>query len=213
MRIGVAIPCYDKHIPALFALLDSIENQTRKPDAVVVSCSSTDTFALSNRYSFPLKIIINSNKKNTGQNRNIAAKNLDTDIITFFDADDIMYPRRLEVLEQAFQEPCDIALHNYLINEETLQPFHSFSECKIVRNKLRKSPSGCIILEIRTRISHGHVTVRKAIFDQVQFPEEHIYVLKADCVFCFRVFSLPDIQSAYLEEPLAKYIPSGSCHA
>ena len=63
MKIGVAIPCYKGHIIRLFELLDSIEKQTRHPDKVVVSCSSTSEFLNSKDYSFPLQIIITEQHK------------------------------------------------------------------------------------------------------------------------------------------------------
>lgn len=69
MKIGIAIPCYSGHINSLFGLLDSIQNQSRIPDKVVVSSSSTKTsdFDLHSeklkKYTFPLQIIISEEKK------------------------------------------------------------------------------------------------------------------------------------------------------
>ena len=114
--IGVAVPCYHGHVNILKNLLDSIEKQTRKPDMVVVSCSGVnDTPYYQEQYSFPLKIIANPNKMNTATNRNIAAKMLDTDIISYIDADDQMHFQRLEIIEKAFVEnDIDLFLHNYV---------------------------------------------------------------------------------------------------
>ena len=100
MRIGVAIPCYIGHIEQLQVLLDSIAAQTRLPDKVVVSCSSTTEMPPEfSKYEFDLQIICDPMRKNTAQNRNIAAQLLDTDVITFFDADDVMHPQRIEFVE------------------------------------------------------------------------------------------------------------------
>ena len=63
MKIGVSIPCYYGHISHLTNLLDSIENQTRQPDKVVVSCSSTKELFETKQYSFPLEIIITEEHK------------------------------------------------------------------------------------------------------------------------------------------------------
>ena len=82
MKIGVAIPAYIGHINRLFELLDSIEKQTRLPDKVVVSCSSTREFN-NKTYSFPLQIILTEERQNAAQNRNIAASNLmDMDFVS-----------------------------------------------------------------------------------------------------------------------------------
>jgi hypothetical protein len=37
--------------------------------------------------------------------------------------------------------------------------------------------------------------------------------LKDDCVFCYTIFSIPGIQSAYIDHPLSKYVQSFSCIA
>jgi glycosyltransferase involved in cell wall biosynthesis len=105
MKIGVAVPCYIGHVNQLLHLLDSLENQTVLPDKVVVSSSSTEELHICKKYSFPLAIITCINKKNAAENRNIAAsKLLDMDYITFFDADDIMHPQRIEILHKVINE-------------------------------------------------------------------------------------------------------------
>ena len=104
MKIGVAIPCYVGHLDKLLNLLDSIDNQTRLPDKVVVSCSSTIDHQVFPNYKFPFEIVYDEAKKNTAQNRNIAAERLlDNDAISFIDADDIMHPQRIEFIERAFE--------------------------------------------------------------------------------------------------------------
>lgn len=212
MKIGIAIPCYNKHIPRLLELLESMNLQTRQPDVVSVSCSSTEEFPALKQYGFPVLVSTCAERKNPAQNRNIAAKALktETDIISFFDADDTMHPQRIELLERAFQGSCDIALHNFFFNEDTQLPYPNISQVHIIRNQLSQCYSGCIKLDYIARIAHGHVTVRKHIFDVVHFPEEKEYENREDCVFCYRVFDIPNIQTAYLNYPLSKYIPSNS---
>jgi glycosyltransferase involved in cell wall biosynthesis len=211
MKIGIAIPCYIKHIPNLLVLLDSIEKQTRQPDVVSISCSSTHyhQFPILKTYSFLIKVKLHLDKKSPAENRNIAADNLDTDIISFFDADDIMHSRRIELLEYAFLEPCDIVLHSF-ISETKSEKEISIDTINIQRNKLRQCNSGCIVLDYISIIAHGHVTVRKSIFNIVRFPEEACYFLKEDCVFCWSVFALPNIKNAYISNKLSFYEPSGT---
>jgi glycosyltransferase involved in cell wall biosynthesis len=212
MKIGVAIPCYIKHIPNLLILLDSIEAQTRKPEVVSISCSSTHyhQFPILKTYSFLIRVKLHLDKKSPAENRNIAADNLDTDIISFFDADDIMHPRRIELLEYAFLEPCDIVLHSFISEIESEKEFPIIDTINIKRNQLRQCKSGCIVLDYIATIAHGHVTVRKTIFNIVRFPEEVCYYFKEDCIFCHRVFDILDIKTAYLSHPLSRYIPSQS---
>ena len=74
LRIGVVIPSYIRHIPLLKRCLDSIETQTKPPNIVSISCSSSkkDSVNLTS-YSFPIKINYTEEVQNAAQNRNYAA--------------------------------------------------------------------------------------------------------------------------------------------
>jgi len=212
MKIGIAIPCFIKHIERCYELLDSINQQTRLPDQVVVSCSSsTPENFVQEKYRFPLLVIITEERKNAAQNRNIAASQLETDIITFFDADDRMHPQRLEVIEKAFQQTADIVLHSFFLDKECEQEFPLITTPQILKNVLSKCASGCIKYDYVQRIHHGQVSVTQSVFKAVQFPEELTYETREDCVFCTRVFSLPNIQTCYIAHPLSKYSASNTC--
>jgi glycosyltransferase involved in cell wall biosynthesis len=213
MKIGIAIPCFIKHINACYRLLDSINEQTRLPDQVIVSCSSSklSDFILKT-YKFPLIVLVTSEHQNAAQNRNKAADHLDTDIITFIDADDSMHPQRLEAIEQAFQDPGTmIVLHSFLLNEECKQPFPSFSEFVVEKNILNQCYSGCIKFvnnDPVSRIHHSQASVRQSAFKAVRFPEDKASEGREDCRFCYGVFSRFNGQSSYLRYPLSKYSPS-----
>jgi len=223
MKIGVAIPSYVGHIEHLFKLLDSIQNQTHLPDKVVVSCSSTKNTDFDlyvekiKQFTFLLEIVIIEEKKNAAQNRNIAASKLTgVDYITFIDADDVMHPQRIEILLQVFKEDdCDIILHNYFLNVNFENNLFKKIECNeiILRiNSLRQHWSGCIehINYFDESIHHSQVSVKKSIFDIIQFPEETEFNRKEDCIFCHRVFNLPNIKNAYIGNKLSYYAPSNT---
>lgn len=219
MKIGVAIPCYNGHINALFDLLDSIQNQTVLPNQVIVSSSSTTDFKINKEYSFPLEIIITEDKKNAAQNRNIAASYLsDMDYVTFIDADDIMHPQRIEVLLKVI-DACnsDIILHNFYSETELNNNliFEKIEKLNIRTYSLIPSWSGCIThingySDKIDRIHHSQVTVKKEIFDQVKFPEELEFNRKEDSIFCHRVFRLHNIKNAYIKNKLSYYKPSNT---
>jgi glycosyltransferase involved in cell wall biosynthesis len=212
MKIGVAIPCFINHIERCYELLDSINNQTRLPDQVVISCSSSKaTDFVQKDYKFPLVVVTTEVRQNAALNRYIAASKLQTDIICFFDADDLMHPQRLEALDTAFQNSVDIVLHNYMFEKECLTPFPVLSTFDIQYNILKQCYSGCITFhqnDRNYRLAHGHVSVTRAVFDRVKFPVESEYETREDCVFCHRIFGLPSIRSGYIPYPLSKYIPS-----
>jgi glycosyltransferase involved in cell wall biosynthesis len=217
MKIGVAIPCYYGHIQRLYDLLDSIEKQTIIPDKVVVSSSSTTDFKLKKIYNFSLELIVTEDKQNASKNRNIAASKLnDMDYITFIDADDIMHPQRIELILKGFQlHDSDIILHNYVESSKcTIENFfESNQEINIRTHTLIQSRSGCITHisgynDRVDKIHHGQVTLKREIYEQVKFPEEREFETKEDSVFCYRVFNLPNIKHAYIQNELSYYNPS-----
>lgn len=216
MKIGVAIPCYYGHINNLFSLLDSIDSQTVVPNKVAVSCSSTDNIDIIKKYNFELDIFVTSEKLNAAQNRNNAiSKLLDMDCVTFIDADDIMHPQRIEILLDTIQKyDSDVILHNYQtnpVNEANI--FEKIEDVKVRTNTLIKSWSGCIthIHDYDDRIDkihHSQVTVKNWILHIIKFPEEPDFHFKEDCVFCYKIFSLPNIKHAYISNNLTYYNPS-----
>jgi hypothetical protein len=208
--LGIAIPCYKPHARFIPACLDGIEAQTVKPTKVVISCSSTTELPpISREYSFPIDILMVAEPQTASQNRNLAARHLDTDLISFFDVDDVMHPRRLEAIHACFEAPCDIVLHAY---EDGTVVDTATPSIKIRRNVLQRAPSGCAVVadDIPAKIHHAHSTVRKEIYTKVQFREQPEYNRIEDAVFCGDVLSLPSIRSAYIATPMSAYLPSVS---
>ena len=115
MKIGVCIPCHADHLHLLLNCLQSIRQQTRLPDAVVVSVSSATTCP-----TLPCTVIVRSERTCAGENRNIAARSIaDTvDVLTFIDADDVMHPRRIEMIEKHFtdHEELDYLVHSFVMD-------------------------------------------------------------------------------------------------
>ncbi len=220
MKIGVAIPSYKGHINHLKDLLDSIEKQTRLPDKVVVSCSSTpfheqsDIFE-SRNYSFDYEIIFHIEFKNASENRNYAVSFLtDMDYISFMDADDIMHPQRIEFIMKAFEGThADIVLHNFYYLEKC--EFNDKEELNYRENTLKQCYSGCITHNDPKYVNveyihHSQVSVKKDILDIIKFPEESIYNRREDSVFCYRVFGIPNIKNVYIKNRLSYYKPSNT---
>jgi glycosyltransferase involved in cell wall biosynthesis len=214
MKFGVAIPCFCDHVPLLLQLLYSIEAQTRLPDRVVVSCSSTVGSVQTPQYSFPLTIIVTEDKKNAAQNRNIAINHLmDMDYVTFMDADDIMHPQRLEIIANVLDYTgCDIVLHHFLTD---LHVFERIDHIAMRVNQLTQCMSGCIrhvdlYRYQNEHIHHAQSTVSQRVLDAVRYPEEEEYYSKEDCVFCWRVLGLDFVTNAYIANGLSFYKPSGT---
>jgi glycosyltransferase involved in cell wall biosynthesis len=142
MKLAVVIPTYKYHIPFLKNTLDSITKQTCTPELVVVRASSCDaecSRALADisamAWPFTLTVLETDKVQHTGQNKNegVAAVPHDIDIISFFDSDDLMHPRRLEFVKRYISEGYDVVCHGFVndkdawnMNEEPVPVFESY---------------------------------------------------------------------------------------
>lgn len=207
--LGVVIPCHKPYIPYLKKCLDSIEAQTVKPSSVLVVCSSSTDRDIPNeyrtKYSFPLLIVTREGAFNAAENRNYGSNLLQTDVVSFFDADDVMHPQRIEILFKAMKD-ADIALHSFIMLDERFEP--SIQSPKLHKNMLKREHTGCVIFipDYTKRIHHGHVTLRKTVLDFVRFPENwSLYTRKEDSLFCGTVVSMVHLRTVYIEEELSWY--------
>jgi glycosyltransferase involved in cell wall biosynthesis len=221
MKISLVIPCYINHINNLINLLESLEFQTRPPDEVIISCSSTNDFIVLREYVFPVKMYIHKEKKNAAENRNIAASKIkeDTDIICFFDADDKMHPQRIELLEYIFNKGVGIILHNFASSEININDFmksrKNIEDYGVVYDNLIQSPSGCAYHKIvydnmPISIHHSQVSIRRELFYKVKFQEDISCQGSEDSLFCGDLLIIPNLKNAYIKEAMSVYEPSNS---
>lgn len=216
VTIGIAIACYKGHIPHLKALFDSISQQTRLPDEVVVSCSSSkeeDIPYNPKDYPFPLRIIAISGKKDMSENRNIASGILTTDIIVIMDADDTFHPSKIQVIDHVFSNYPDTVM----VIHDTLQdnrPFPEIKEIPIYRGLVRHW-SGCVNeYEIPIRpppfIQYGHLTITRKLFKEMKFNETPEYEKRSDAVYTGDAAAKYSNQCCYVYLPLTRYFASGT---
>lgn len=100
----------------LQAQLDSIANQTRLPDELVIcdDGSTDDTLALAHAFqqqaAFPVHV--HQNSINLGSTRNFeqAIQRCQGEIITLADQDDVWMPEKLAVLAEAFQTDSEVGM-------------------------------------------------------------------------------------------------------
>ena len=207
--IGIAIPCYRPHLAVLPRLLDSISKQSCLPKEVVVSCSSTkdsDPKPTFPEYPFEFKILYHSERKNAAENRNIAADLLTTDYIGFFDADDIMVSRRIEMIQAAITEGADFIVHSYSQNIRDLSiPITpvAYAYNVLVPNKETSGLTGRV-----GAVHHSQPIVHRRIFEQCRQPEGRSCERAEDSVFCFNAIAFSQ-KNAYIPAALSIYLPAG----
>jgi glycosyltransferase involved in cell wall biosynthesis len=213
--IGVAVPCYSGHAHYIPSLLQNITTSTVKPDEIVISCSSsltdrTDYFECN---SVPVTILYSTRRLNQSTNRNRAAKLLKSDLISFIDADDLMHPRRIELLLETFQKYPDISVvyHNYSHDHISARenPFWEEPELKVLPNKLVKDPiaHGLMVLTDPLRQyghHHAHVTVRREVFDTFKFDEDWSAYRIEDSTYGALLFA-NNVPMLYLHNKLSRY--------
>ena len=226
--IGVVIPCHKPHIPLLKECLDSIEAQTDKPDKVLVMCSSSmpDDIPESYRnYSFLLEIVTREGRYNAAENRNEGIKRMNTDCISFFDADDSMHPQRIEMIRK-HMGGADILFHGY---QTESRQFESITNPIVHKNQLIRTDTGCVVFdplrlvedyyknnrttfdhsytEWKKPLHHAQVCVRRYLFDYLKFPETKELETRGgeDALFCGMIVSMGHIQTIFIENSLSWY--------
>lgn len=174
LTISVCIPCIEEHIPLLKRCVRSIYTQTILPKEVIISISNiTDTTLgyknthntienLIGEYRDKLNIIIiyTADKKYAGENRNTTIDIATGDIISFIDADDIMYTNRLNILETIFRvfPLCICILHYFTENVlQAQEPDQTFTEQRIVD------------YNFSDQIHFGHPSFRRHIFNKYRY--------------------------------------------
>ena len=206
--IGIAIPCYKPHHHFLTRLINSIVAQTRRPDQVVISCSSWDH---DGRQEFdaggiPVTIVYAKRRIVQAENRNIAASLLNTDILSFIDADDIMHPRRTEYILRTFQETqCDGVVHNYQhVKHESPVPFETEDAYVCVDEPVIKNPThlGCIVGN--HALHHAHLSIMRNVFARFQYPIEEQFYRIEDAVYLGTLVQ-NGLTIRYLQNKLSQY--------
>jgi len=205
--LGIGIPCYKPHLPKLIRLLDSIERQTVKPNKVVISTSQTEPVDLkdmSMHYSFPYSIVLHNESKNQSQNRNIVSKLLDTDYVSFIDADDIMHHQRCELLMKAIDGGAKVIVHSLRSYDDSLQEivYDTDNASNIRYDCLQVNSHGYLECDNCQGFHNGHITVHKDIFEKIQYNET--MTIGEDTDFSTRSINLRT-KHAYIPLALSDY--------
>ena len=177
MTFGIAIPTYSGHIEYLKNLLSQISNSTVLPNQVSVSISSFGGEIFFDEYPFELIITKTQEFRNPGQNRNIAASKLNTDIISFIDGDDLPHKTRNEYLIKSFNMGAKIVVHNYEMSSNHVVVYDSemnnlellidYIDTFISDRHFPESSKGHL------SYANGHISLLKTIFDEIKYDESN----------------------------------------
>lgn len=215
LTLGVAIPCYAGHHDYIPSLLEATATSSRPPESIAISCSSwTHSKRLLGTYrGIPVTIWYSTDVLNPAQNRNRAASLLETDLISFLDADDLPHPNRHAFVHAAFASRPDIqaVYHDYAWVPKSTRndPFWEEPDARPLSAPFVKDPNAVGIMVLSTPPNlythhHAHVTVRRSLWNLFRFDERPVQNRQEDSVYGATLIA-HEIPCLYLHNKLSRY--------
>lgn len=216
--ITVCIPSIPQDVKNgwLDACLRSIEGQKQQPAEIVVVISGCDEVVCAGVRERLLKLISGSRLKvitkatmlPPGQARNLAVKEASGEVISFFDADDIMHPHRLKIIKQYFhsRKNLQLLLHGCAgaKHSEKVENIHSYGKGYLCESEkqTRNEHLWLKSSQFEVPIAHGHMTVRRDVFDEFEFG----YAPRGeDCMFIRQILQHRICPSWFLDAMYVDY--------
>jgi hypothetical protein len=209
ISFGLAIPIVGYHSKYIPELLSLILKSEVLPDEVSI-CISSSNITFEN-LNYPFKLIITQTKyfQNAAQNRNTAARKLNTDIISFFDADDIPHIKRISYLMNAFDLGANVVVHNFF--QSSIRDI-DFSDSKIEQinyfpNSINSNNSKYPFPVSNTlwqKYACGHISIKRKMFIKFRYNESKLYLRREDAEFASRLVK-NNIFISYINNELSLY--------
>jgi hypothetical protein len=206
---GLAIPIVGYHSQFIPELLSLILKSEVLPDEVSISMSSSNiTF---DNFDYPFKLIITQTKyfQNAAQNRNTAARKLKTDIISFFDADDIPHIKRISYLMHAFDMGANVVVHNFFQSSIRNLDFavSKIENINLFPNSINSTNTTCqfpVSNSFWHKYACGHISIKRKTFIKFRYNESKLYLRREDAEFASRLVK-NNIFISYIENELSLY--------
>lgn len=139
MYINVVIPVCSLHVKYIEKCLDSIHNQTRIPDKVIIVAGEYFRYHIQYKQEFDkfndklnLVIVKVHTWEKPGVNRNIGSKHCFEGIIIYQDIDDLMNKHRCEYVGHCFETyKCSLLLHLHTIDVN--KQISDFNESYVIK--------------------------------------------------------------------------------
>lgn len=225
ITISLCVPCFPPHEKFLPELIENVNKQTRAPEEIVISLSErSKVYAksiqkeLQDLTDISIKIISIAGKAFAGENRNKAASNAKSKILSFMDADDKMHPKRLELIELLFENrDIHALLHMYTTNlfdnnvyfdpekiigqDEVYNEHINEREVRLKRWDYTWNPS----LNSYIGLHHGHLSILASSYKAIKQSRKHRR--GQDALFVRKILNRYNRGVIIYKEPLSKYIP------
>lgn len=214
VSLGIGIPVYYPHHIYINTLLETISKSSLLPTQVclsISSCPSDDHVPIYHDYPFPILIYQTKDPKNSSENRNILAQMLETDIISFMDADDIPHIDRNKILMNCFQdETIHAIVHDYMLTKNRNHPFiyTPINYPIVYKHYINTVKPYCVYAVNNDKhfdYHAGHITIRKSVFQKHQYIEDWSLVAwKEDSIYTTQLVR-DNIFITYIHEKLSLY--------
>lgn len=205
----------------------SIREQSLQPREVIISMSEVpvgreaEIEAKITQVIRPVNVrfLFSSDAHSPGENRNIAVDIAQGSVISFFDADDVMHPLRIKLLQQAFDTNPDLRLVLHGLTSpgarrrgttiKSVRKMHSESICAMEQETRQRNQPWLSSPELQFELTHGHLTVRSAVAKRMRFQNT---TSGEDChyirVLLHQLCNASSVKhSLILDFPLTEYVP------
>ncbi|WP_066055788.1 glycosyltransferase family 2 protein [Robertmurraya korlensis] len=192
--------------------LDSIMNQTRLPDELIVCDDrSTDrTIEIINTFKtnapFPVKIIINEVQLGSTKNFEKAIQHCSGDVIFLADQDDVWDFHKISIMESRFVDPkVGMVFTNAEMVDQDLQPlgYSLWESIPFTETEQERLVSNPLDVMIRKNVVTGAAMAFRSSLTDVVFPFTNIWV--HDAWIAILISCLRNTKVEIIDKPLIKY--------
>jgi lipopolysaccharide biosynthesis glycosyltransferase len=207
--ITVGVPAILEDMKTLQYLIDSVEKQTVLPDEIVIymtGSTSKSPSVFKQSTNIPVRIFTEATKKMSGYSRNRVMEKASSKFVMFCDADDMMHPRRVEMVKDNLRKGYTLVLNGHQdppfdqvlssdvsTHEDLVRSAHTTNTRSPL---LPKSPSG---------VTHGHPTVSREIGLKHMYKEN--FHGGEDTEFLHRLLLSGDVRAIFLHARLTFSYP------
>lgn len=180
----IGIPSIPDDISHFNDLIRNINKQTKLPNDIIIALSQTSDLdaktieiELNKISKIPVKISNVINKAYSGINRNRVAKVSTSDYIIFIDADDLMHPQRVEIVDKVlkkYNRPVGL-LHALTVRSKNWDK--SFDKWEVWDGKKLYNYHKNIVPETKSfhlntiNVHHGHPIYSRKVFMDLQYTD------------------------------------------
>jgi glycosyltransferase involved in cell wall biosynthesis len=217
-KVTFCITCYDKDVHLLDRSISFAENQTVRPDEILVVSSGLNKdyhIILGRLRNRGISTYNSVERKLPGWARNTGGLFAKGDVICFCDVDDDIHPQKCEIIKQVFSKS-EVSgfVHNYYTPKtwwdngwEQLEGVDIEEITKIesdhLPEKWHDTPRTNVMTDNHEPVCHGHLSCRKEIFDHLQYDEN--MSLGEDGTFCQGIVNHSDFRLFYSNKKLIIY--------